>query len=47
MHRLSQEGEQLAKAGTLGPASDVLDELDAEMPRVREWLDAARARAQA
>jgi len=47
MHRLSQEGEQLAKAGTLGPASDVLDQLDAEMPRVQEWLASARARAQA
>jgi len=47
MHRLSQEGEQLAKVGTLGPASDVLDQLDAEMPRVQEWLASARARAQA
>jgi HPt (histidine-containing phosphotransfer) domain-containing protein len=44
MHRLSQEGEQFAKAGTLALASDVLDQLDAEMPRVQEWLAAARDR---
>jgi HPt (histidine-containing phosphotransfer) domain-containing protein len=45
MHRLSREGESLAKAGAVEGIGRVLDELDAEEPRVREWLGAARARA--
>jgi len=45
MHRLSQEGELLAKAGTLDGLGRVLGELDAEAPRVREWLTAARSQA--
>lgn len=44
MHRLSQEGERLAKAGALDGLASILDDLDAEEPRVREWLGAARAR---
>lgn len=44
MHRLSQEGEHLAKAGAMEGLGRVLDDLDAEEPRVREWLAAARAR---
>lgn len=41
--RLSQEGERLARAGTLDAAPDILDQLDSEMPRVRAWLTAARS----
>jgi len=44
MHRLSQEGEFLAKAGTLDGLAGILAELDAEEPRVRKWLTAARTR---
>ena len=44
MHRLSQEGERLAKAGATEGLGRILDDLDAEEPRVREWLGAARAR---
>jgi HPt (histidine-containing phosphotransfer) domain-containing protein len=44
MHRLSQEGEALAKAGATDGIGRVLDELDAEEARMREWLGAARAR---
>jgi HPt (histidine-containing phosphotransfer) domain-containing protein len=47
MHRLSQEGERLAKTETLDGLVRILDELDAEEPRVREWLTAARTRASA
>jgi HPt (histidine-containing phosphotransfer) domain-containing protein len=45
MFRLSEEGERLARAGTLDAASGILNELDAEMPRVHEWLASARERA--
>jgi len=41
MHRLSLEGEMLARAGTLDGASEMLDALEAEEPRVRAWLSAA------
>ena len=44
MHRLSQQGESLAKAGATEGLGHVLDDLDAEEPRVREWLGSARAR---
>jgi two-component system sensor histidine kinase RpfC len=44
MNRLSQEGERLARAGTLDAAPDILGQLDAEVPRVREWLESARSR---
>ena len=47
LHRLTQEGERLARAGTLDGAGDILDALDAEMPRVRTWLTEARSRADA
>lgn len=47
MNRLSQEGERLAMLGTLDAAPDILDQLDAEMPRVREWLESARSREDA
>jgi HPt (histidine-containing phosphotransfer) domain-containing protein len=45
MHRLSQQGEQLARAGTLDALDPILRELDAEAPRVREWLDGVQARS--
>jgi len=44
MHRLGQEGERLARAGAMEGLSRILDDLDAEVPRVRAWLGAARAR---
>jgi HPt (histidine-containing phosphotransfer) domain-containing protein len=47
MHRLSVEGEQLAKAGTLDGVSRILDDLDDERTRVTSWLDSARAEASA
>lgn len=46
MHRLSLEGEMLARAGALDGASDVLDALDAEQPRVHAWLSESRARGE-
>jgi two-component system sensor histidine kinase RpfC len=46
MQRLSQEGESLAKAGTTDGLARILDELDAEEPRMRRWLGAARARGE-
>lgn len=42
MHRLSLEGETLARAGTLDGASEILDALEAEQARVHAWLTAAR-----
>ena len=45
MHRLSRDGESLAKAGATDGLVPILDELDAEEPRVRTWLDAARTRS--
>jgi HPt (histidine-containing phosphotransfer) domain-containing protein len=47
MHRLSVEGEQLAKAGTLDGVTKILDDLDEESARVTSWLDLARAEASA
>lgn len=41
MHRLSVEGEQLARAGTLDGASAILDALDTEQVNVERWLGAA------
>ena len=47
MHRLSEEGERLARAGTLSGIPEILAALDAEMPRVRSWLTEARSRGNA
>lgn len=47
MYRLSEEGERLARAGALEAASDILDRLDAERPRVDRWLSSARSRERA
>jgi HPt (histidine-containing phosphotransfer) domain-containing protein len=47
LHRLTQEGERLARAGTLDGLAELLDALDAEMPRVRTWLTEARTRESA
>jgi len=45
MHRLSVEGEQLAKAGALDDVTKVLDALDEECVRVTSWLGSARSEA--
>jgi len=45
LSRLSAEGERLARAGTLDAAPDILDQLDAEVPRVREWLTSVGSRS--
>lgn len=47
MYRLSEEGERLAKAGTLDAAAGILTQLATEMPRVHEWLTSARSRERA
>ena len=47
MYRLSEEGERLAKGGTLDAASGILTQLDTEMPRVHAWLTSARSRERA
>ena len=43
MHALCQEGEQLARAGTLDRLPSVIEALDQEQIHVRDWLSAARA----
>ena len=43
MHRLCQDGERLARAGSLQEAPGILDALDAERARVQQWLTAATA----
>jgi len=45
LHRLSVEGEQLAKAGTLDGVSGILDALDDECARVTSWLGSANGGA--
>ena len=47
MHRLSVEGEQLAKAGTLAGMSKILDDLDDERVRVTSWLGSAHTETSA
>jgi hypothetical protein len=42
MQRICEKGEALAKAGTLGEVPPLLQQLDEELPRVREWLERAR-----
>lgn len=42
MQRLSEEGELLARAGSLEPVSALVSDLEDEFPRVRGWLDSAR-----
>lgn len=42
MQRLSERGELEARAGTLASLPGVLEELDEEHARVREWLIRAR-----
>ncbi len=42
MQRLCERGEHQAHAGSLTNAPAILDALDAELPRVIEWLEKAR-----
>jgi HPt (histidine-containing phosphotransfer) domain-containing protein len=42
MQRLSERGEQLARAGSLDKVAQVTSALDEELARVREWLLGAR-----
>jgi HPt (histidine-containing phosphotransfer) domain-containing protein len=46
MNRLSMEGEQLARAGTLDETGAILDALDAEHLRVERWLAAERSQGE-
>lgn len=47
LQRLSEHGERLAKAGALGEVSRMMDEMQQELTRVREWLVQARDEATA
>ena len=42
LQRLSERGERLARLGSLGGVPILMQELDEELPRVREWLIKAR-----
>jgi HPt (histidine-containing phosphotransfer) domain-containing protein len=42
LQRLSGEGERLARLGSLGDVPILIQELDEELARVREWLVRAR-----
>jgi two-component system sensor histidine kinase/response regulator len=42
MQRLSEEGEHRARGGSLDGLSQLTDELEEELERVREWLTRAR-----
>lgn len=42
MQRLSEEGEDLARAGSLDGAPELLSTLEEEFARVRDWLSDAR-----
>jgi HPt (histidine-containing phosphotransfer) domain-containing protein len=42
MQRLSQAGEERARAGSLTGVPELVQELDDELTRVREWLTRAR-----
>jgi HPt (histidine-containing phosphotransfer) domain-containing protein len=43
LQRLSERGEQLARSSKLDEMPTLLQDLDAELVRVREWLSKARA----
>ena len=47
MQRLSEAGEYLARAGSLGEVQGVLGQLEDELGRVEEWLVRARDEATA
>jgi two-component system, sensor histidine kinase and response regulator len=42
MHRLSEQGEHRARAGSLEGVAQLMWALDEELARVREWLTSAR-----
>ena len=42
LQHLSERGERLAKAGALGEVSGMMEELQQELARVRDWLVEAR-----
>jgi len=42
MQRLSEQGEQLAKAGTLGIVGFLVQDIEEEFVRVQEWLAGVR-----
>jgi two-component system sensor histidine kinase/response regulator len=42
MQRLSEQGEQLARAGTLDIVGFLIHDLDEELVRVRQWLTSVR-----
>lgn len=42
MQRLCEQGEQLARAGTLDIVSLIVQDIEQEYPRVQNWLERAR-----
>lgn len=42
MQRICERGEALAKAGSLAEVPALQQQLDAEFPRVQQWLERAR-----
>lgn len=42
MQRLSEQGEQVARGGTLEAVFGLVSELEEEFPRVQAWLEGAR-----
>jgi HPt (histidine-containing phosphotransfer) domain-containing protein len=42
MQRLSEQGEQKARAGSTVGLAGIVSELEDELPRVRDWLTRAR-----
>ena len=45
MSRLCERGELIARAGSLHGVREIIDEMEAELPRVREWLVGVRNEA--
>ena len=43
MQRICEQGELLARAGTLADVGGLLQQLDHEFPRVQAWLERARS----
>lgn len=42
MQRLSERGEKQARAGSLDGIAPIIQDLETEFPRVRQWLERAR-----
>ena len=47
MQRLSEQGEQLARTGSLAGVDELVSLLEAEYPSVQAWLERARTTASA